>query len=84
MDLKSSSVKVGEEVADEVGGKVGAILNRVGGTKQANTIRLQKTAESGNCWPGVCNSHCLGAVNSAIDILLHTGTNHEFIHITAS
>ncbi len=36
--------------------------------------KAQKTAESGNCWPGVCYSHCLGAVNSAIDILLYTGT----------
>ncbi len=38
MDIQSSSKKVGEEVENEVEGKVGAILNGGEVTKQANTM----------------------------------------------
>ncbi len=38
MDLKSSSVKIGEEVVNEVEGKVGAIVNGGKVTKQINTM----------------------------------------------
>ncbi len=38
LKIKGSSVKVEEEVANEVEGKVGAIVNGREGTKQANTM----------------------------------------------
>ena len=38
LNIKCSSVKVGEEVENEVEGKVGAIVNGREGTKQANTM----------------------------------------------